>query len=307
MTPLQLSLLLIVGAVVIGAVLLYAVIAAFVPAPKPDDDDRSLVERAAALRPPRTVFGRIDRDFEDTVRGTHWDMSTDRAIEIILLCGAIAGVITFLFTTNLFATILMVFLGCIAAFAVFLLFRSRRRRVLQEQLPDGCFQLARCLRSGLGLTGAVREASEFSPPPLGLVFKQTQSRLEMGAGAKLAFARTADDVRLTDFDLLAALIALHEEVGGNLPELLDRLAADIRARNQYRGFFRSTTALARATTFFVAAAAPVALLATLIFFPNLFANFLTTTLGLYLLIAAGVLWLLGVAWSLWLIRRHDEY
>lgn len=321
MTPLQYSILLIVGATVLGAALLYGLFSLFVPAPGPVDDDRGLVARANALRPPRTVFGRMDRDFEDMVRGTQWDMSTDRAIEIILLVGAVFGLLGYVFFDDLFACLGMFALGMFVAFAFFAAFRYRRRRVLQEQLPDGCFQIARCLRSGLGMTASVEEAAEYSPPPLGLVFASTYERLRMGAGPGAAFARTAEDVRLTDFDLLAAVVQLHEEVGGNLPELLDRLAADIRARNQYRGYFRSATALARATTFFVAAAAPVAAILSFLFFPDLFLNFFRSSIpasspaygtanpiyGWALLAAAVVLWIIGVIWSLVLIRRHEEY
>lgn len=309
MTP-QLAVLAIVAAVILGSVVLYGLFA-LVSGSRAvaAEEEPTLVERAAAIRPPRTFFGRFDRWFSDAVRGTLFDLTTERTIEIILVSGGVGALIAYIVTDDLLAMVFAFLAAATLATLVFFLFSYRRRRAIQDQLPDGCFQLARCLRAGLGLTAAVKESAEYTATPLSTVFTAIAGRLELGMHPGQAFAAAAEDVKLTDFDLLAAVMDLHADIGGNLPAMLDKLAASIRDRNQFRGYVRSVTSLSRITTLFVASAAPVAFLFYLIFEPEpgLFTNFLKAPLGLALLAVAVVLEIVGVIWSFWLLRRAEDY
>jgi Flp pilus assembly protein TadB len=89
----------------------------------------------------------------------------------------------------------------------------------------------------------------------------------------------ADTARVTEFDLFAEVLALHAGSGGNLPAMLDRLAASIRDRNQYRGYFRSVTTLARVRAYFVALAAPAALLLYFLFQRDMLDRFVAEPVG----------------------------
>jgi tight adherence protein B len=117
----------------------------------------------------------------------------------------------------------------------------------------------------------------------------------------------ADDVQLTEFDLFTEVLATHSESGGNMPALLDRLAASMRDRNQFRGYFRAVTALGRATAIFLALAGPFGVLLYLVFQPELFARFLDAPEGRQITLVAAVLEVIGLVWLFFLLRRRDEY
>lgn len=279
---------------------------------KTDDAGPSLADRVAEVRPPRNSFVSLDRWFEHTVVGCNWGFGGRRGVEIILAVAGLAGLLAFVFTLQWEAAVTALVVVGFLTFFVFVAFSHRRQEAIQEQLPDGCYQLSRSVRSGLTLPDAMRETANYSEQPLKDVFAEVAVRMANGLPAKEALERAQDDVRLTDFDTLAAVIALHAESGGNLPALLDRLAAAIRDRNQYRGYFKSVTALARSSAIFIAAAPIVAGILMWVFQISLFGEplfdrFFVDPRGWFLLAAAAVLWIVGVIWIWALLRKNRQY
>jgi tight adherence protein B len=172
-------------------------------------------------------------------------------------------------------------------------------------MPEGLYLLARSLRAGLSLEQALVTIRPYCPRPLSEVFGRVADQVELGLSPQEALQRTAAALRLPDFEALAALVSLHRRVGGNLPAVLDRLAAGSRDRSQFRGYYRAQTALARLSAAFIALAPPVIALAYYLDQPDLFLNFFRTPLGLGLFGLVLVLEVVGIFWSMFLVRRVD--
>jgi tight adherence protein B len=196
--------------------------------------------------------------------------------------------------------------GGFLAFLFFAFLRNRRRRAIQEQLPDGCFQLARSLRAGLNLPDAMRETAGYVSPPLSKLFTRAATAVSLGEATGPALRRVADDAGTTEFDIFTSVVTTHAERGGNLPAMLDRLAQSIRDRNQYRGYFRSVTSLARVSAIFLALAAPVIVVMQFFFQRELFLKFVYSPVGTWVIGAAVVLEVLGLLWLAILLRREDD-
>jgi len=302
-----LGLVVVVAAIVLVLSTVIFVLARFVGSR--ESDPPSLAKDAERLLRARRGFGKIDADFDRLIEGTQLGISSETAAGGILLVAAVAAVSTYLVLFDLlWAGIIGLGAGAIV-FLLFWLLQNRRRRAIQEQLPDGCFQLARSLRSGLNLPMALRETAEYVSPPLSGLFLRLGSALSLGESARDATRRVADDARVTEFDLLTEIIALNAVSGGNLPAMLDRLAASIRDRNQYRGYFRTTTSLSRIAAYFLALAAPVAFLFYLILPTQrvFMLEFLEAPEGQLILAVAIFLWIVGIVWVALLLRRQDDY
>lgn len=298
----------VVGVVAVMVLVAYGIVSLVLPKPAADPDRFTLVEAAAALRPARGSLEGADRAFTRAVRGSMLGVSPERAVELMLLAGGLAALGAFLGFGRWEFAVLAFAAGVGATAMLFAALRSRARHAIQDQLPDGLFQLSRSLRSGQALVQAFRTAAEYTPAPLAEVFSKVAGRMDMGMSAEAALAIAAEDVQLTDFDAVVSVVGLNSRAGGRLPQLLDRLAAAIRDRNQFRGYARAVTALSTITTVFVAIAAPVAALAYVIFAPELFWNFFDTGLGLGLFAVAAGLELVGVVWMLLLLaRQRDAY
>ena len=298
-----------IGVVIVGVLIGYGLLALLSTAvrkPAPTDGP-TLAEQAEPLLRARRGVGRFDAKFDRLIDGTRLGITGETAIGWILLAAALAAAAVYLPTLEeLYAGIAAVVAGGFT-YLFFWGIRNRRRRAIQEQLPDGCFQLARSLRAGLALPGALRETATYVPAPLSKCFERLATALSLGESTRNSIRRVADDADVTEFDLVTEVIALHAESGGHLPVMLDKLAVSIRDRNQYRGYFRSVTALSRLAALFLAFAAPFAALMYVLFQRPMFERFIAVREGQTMLTIAIVLEVCGVIWLAMLNRRQDDY
>jgi tight adherence protein B len=123
--------------------------------------------------------------------------------------------------------------------------RRVRRRRLAAQLPDAISLWAGLLRSGQAVTAALSQVSSRQPEPLGAELKLAlaEHRLGMSLGASIGALR--DRVGVPDLRMLATLLQVHRDLGGNLAEAMDRLAATLRTRLAMEARIRSLTAQGR--------------------------------------------------------------
>lgn len=297
----------IIATVMIAVLVIYLVLYGFSALFGRRSDEKTLVERAEEIRPARGPFEKMDSRFARMVRGTMFGISAETAVGWILLTAALFAVAAYLISPSIIATAIAFLVGGLLPLFVFMLYSGRRSRAIQEQLPDGCFQLARSLRSGLALPSALHETASYLPAPLAGLFDRLSTALSLGESTTAALQRVADDARVTEFDLLVAVIATNMRSGGNLPAMLDRLAASIRDRNQFRGYFRSVTALSRISGFFLALAGPIVVLLYLAFQRDLFMKFVYSPNGQWVIAGAVLLEIIGLVWLLWLLRGQDNY
>jgi tight adherence protein B len=281
---------------------------------------RSVVDRRAARRraehpeevsllsavepaEPTTLPGRIDRGFDELIGETGLGISTAQALGVIALGAVIGAGLPLLLRGDLLLAAVGLLLGVLLPMAYFAFHRSRYRQSIQDQLPDAVFLLSRSLKSGMNLEGSLRTASEFGTQPLAGEFKRVTDRIKLGLHPAAALDGMARRLRMTDFNILVTAVTLHRQVGGNLAHLLERVAAAIRDRNLFRGYFRAATALARVTGFAVAAAPVVLLVGYALWQPDFIDRFTTSALGVRLLVIALVLEIIGIIWMALLLRN----
>ncbi|MCI0356244.1 MAG: hypothetical protein L0099_14570, partial [Acidobacteria bacterium] len=113
---------------------------------------------------------------------------------------------------------------------------------------------------------------------------------------------TANRLRLMDFNALVSTVSIYQKTGGNLPMLLDRLAQSTRDRNQFRGYFRSATAMGRICAIFLGAAVPLLLLGYALLQPDYVQPFFSSTAGLMALAVAIGLQIIGILWLYRLLK-----
>jgi tight adherence protein B len=192
----------------------------------------------------------------------------------------------------------------VPAFALWLA-RRRVRTRLQRQLPDAYFFLARALRAGLSFEQALALAAAETPAPLAPELRRCADQLALGLAPQAALQSAAQRIQLTDFQAFVSVIGLYAAAGGNLAQLLDRLATTTRDRNQYRGYFRSATALSRITAVAIGVAPPLLFLGYVLFEPEMAHRFFASGLGLALLATAFGLELVGLIWLSYLLKVDD--
>lgn len=187
------------------------------------------------------------RDFTTTVsvrdRGNNWLRRQDQMLqraEVPLTIGQalalVAGIVlictTFLvvISGNWFLAI-GVSVGIVMILKFYVGARTMRREsVFETQLVDALELAARSLRAGHPLMGAFQLLSEEMSPPVSNVFAEICQRHGMGADLEQVLREAGEQSASDDMKLFATSVAIQIRTGGNLADLMERLAAVIRDR-----------------------------------------------------------------------------
>jgi tight adherence protein B len=125
--------------------------------------------------------------------------------------------------------------------------KAQRLRELEEQLPEALDFLARSMRAGHAFSISLEMVGQELPDPLGLEFRALFNEQNLGAPLDVAFENFARRVPLLDIKLFVSSVLLQRQTGGNLSEILIRLAYIIRERFRLRGQVRAASAHGRLT------------------------------------------------------------
>ena len=112
--------------------------------------------------------------------------------------------------------------------------KKQRQTRFAEQLPDALTMVARSLRAGHSLTSAVELVSQELPEPAGGLFKIAYEQQQLGMRIAESLGTLLEKIDSIDLNFFVTIIRINSETGGNLAEILEKLADTIRLRLQIR-------------------------------------------------------------------------
>ncbi len=128
----------------------------------------------------------------------------------------------------------------------FLAFMKRRRLgKFENQLPEALELLGRGLRAGHAFTSSLQLVATEMGPPIGPEFFQTYKENNHGLDLNDALLNLCRRVDLQDLRFFTTAVMIQRETGGNLAEILEKIAALIRERFKLRSQIKALTAEGR--------------------------------------------------------------
>jgi tight adherence protein B len=173
---------------------------------------------------------------------------------LIILSSAAAG---FLIGTILNRGIIFSFILLSIAVSIPFIFLhyKKKQRIMRftEQFANALDMISRSLKAGHSLASAIQMVgTEMSEPVAGL-FKAVYEEQTYGLSLKDALAHMIERMDTVDLRFFITAISVYREIGGNLSEILERLAETIRERIKIRRQVRVYTAQARLSGYILAA------------------------------------------------------
>lgn len=107
---------------------------------------------------------------------------------------------------------------------------TRSRRRIQEQFPVALDVFVRGLRAGHPIAAALDLLTVEMPDPIGTEFGIVVDEVTYGADLRDALERMAERWDLEDMRMFVVSLAIQNETGGNLAEILENLSKVIRDR-----------------------------------------------------------------------------
>jgi tight adherence protein B len=192
---------------------------------------------------------------------------------------------------------LMGVIGLLTPVGVVYTIRERRSVKLSEQLPDALDMMARSLRAGHALPSSFKLVASEMPPPVNVEFAHAFEQQNLGMAfdrAIVQMTRRAPNNR--DLKIFAVSVIIQKETGGNLVEIIEKIAETIRSRYRFFGRLRALTAEGRMSAVVIGALPFIAGGATVVVNPEYMSALVTTKMGQGFLIYAIVSWLVGIFW-----------
>jgi len=132
---------------------------------------------------------------------------------------------------------------------ILLLIRNRlakradsRMASFENQFAEALELCARSLRAGHPLIGSFRIVADEMPPPVSTLFNNICQLQGLGLGIESAIKQVAEESESSDMDLFAMSVVIQLRSGGNLAEMMHKLASVIRDRMRLKKRVRVLTA-----------------------------------------------------------------
>jgi tight adherence protein B len=194
---------------------------------------------------------------------------------------------------GLVAFVLAVILTGLSLFLSLVIIRRRRIAKFSDQLPDGIDVIVRGVKSGYPFTVAIGLVARELSDPIGTEFGMTSDEINFGSNLGAALDNLYRRVGHEDLLYLTMAVKIQSETGGNLAEILARLARLIRERAMLRLKVKSLTAEGRLSAIFLTAFPFVIFAVVNLISPNYYASVRDSPIMIPVLIVALIMLALG--------------
>jgi tight adherence protein B len=254
---------------------------------------RRAVELTANLANRRGALGSVERSLRAA------DVPI-RPAEMILAhaCALLFGpAITYLITRSIVLVALAFVVVGFGPMRTLRFIGKRRRKRFAAQLPDALTSLAGSLRAGRSIGQAMDALSRELGDPMGRELRKVVAETRLGRSLHDALADAAQRIDSADFRWAVLAMQIQSEVGGNLAELLDQVAATMRERMRMKGEVKALTAEGRASALMLVILVPGLGLVMAAVNRDYMAPLVTTAVGRimlgvsFVMIAGGYFWM----------------
>jgi tight adherence protein B len=167
----------------------------------------------------------------------------------LVMFSGMAGMLAALAVSVISVSILLMLgAGLLAAALPFVhVWWTRKKRFDQflEHLPDALDLMSRALSAGHAFSEALHMVSAEMPEPIATEFRKAYEEQNLGLSLKLALENLTQRIPLLDLRMCVTAVLIQRETGGNLAEILEKVAYTIRERFRIMGDLKTLTTSSR--------------------------------------------------------------
>ena len=123
--------------------------------------------------------------------------------------------------------------------------RKKRFDAFLEHLPDALDLMSRALSAGHAFSESLHMVSLEMPEPIATEFRKAYEEQNLGLSVKLALENLTQRMPILDLKICVTAIMIQRETGGNLAEILEKVAYTIRERFRILGDLKTLTTSSR--------------------------------------------------------------
>ena len=172
--------------------------------------------------------------------------------------------------------------------------RKRRLEKMLSQLPEAFELMSRTMRAGQTISQALQSVADEFAAPVADEFGYCYDQQNLGLSPEAAMRDLARRTGLLELKIFVLAVMVHRQTGGNLSDLLEKLAGVIRDRYRIRGVISSLTAEGRLQAAILLALPPIILVLMLIVnrpYAIILFQYPALLVGMFASMALGALWI----------------
>jgi tight adherence protein B len=178
---------------------------------------------------------------------------------------------------------------------LFLKFKTEQRKErFTELFPDALTMISRSLRAGHSFTSTIQLVGQELPNPVGELFKTAYDQQLLGLRITDGLANLNERIDSLDLRFFTTVIGINSEIGGNLSEVLDKLAVTIRERLRIRRQVQVYTAQGRMSGYVVGVLPIIAFIVFNVLNAEYESALIREPMGRYILVFAACMQLMGL-------------
>src|SRR6516162_1790529 len=205
---------------------------------------KNLSELAADAANEEKAVGMKER-IEAMIEQAGMDVTINRLLVMAACVGAGLGAIVFILQRGIMGTAAAALLGAAVPF-LYVRFRQKRRlNKLMSQLPDAFDLMARVIRAGQTMSQALLAVADEFDAPISAEFSFCYEQQNLGLSPELALRDLARRTGVLEIRIFVLALLVQQQTGGNLAEMLEKLATVVRERFRLLGKIKALTAEGR--------------------------------------------------------------
>lgn len=199
-------------------------------------------------------------------------------------------------------TVVALFLGGLVPWIYLSFKRTRRVKAFKYSLADTLQLMSGSLSAGLSLAQSVDTVVREGQDPISGEFRRAIVEARLGVDIEDALEGVADRMQSVDFHWVVMAIRIQREVGGNLSELLNNVAATIREREYLERQVLALSAEGRLSVWILGGLPPGFVLYLMVANPTYLKPLISTMIGYIMLGTMAVLLTVGIFWMKKLVK-----
>lgn len=168
-----------------------------------------------------------------------------RLLMFSVMAGMLAALAASVLTISIFVMAVAGLAAAALPFAHVWWRRKKRFDAFLEHLPDALDLMSRALSAGHAFSEALHMVSTEMPEPIATEFRKAYEEQNLGLSLKLAMENLTQRVPLLDLQMCVTAVMIQRETGGNLAEILEKVAYTIRERFRIMGDLKTLTTSSR--------------------------------------------------------------
>ena len=164
--------------------------------------------------------------------------------------------------------------------------RKKRLDAFLALLPDALDLISRALSAGHAFSETLHMVATEMPEPIATEFRKTYEEQNLGLSIELALENLTQRMPVLDLRLCVTAVLIQRETGGNLAEILEKVAYTIRERFRIMGDLKTLTTSSRMSAWLLCALPIFVAIAVTVMNPDYMSVLWKDPRGHYLIAAA---------------------